>query len=99
MNLFDLLGGIQPWRLEAACRGEGTADFVIRSEQEHRGLPRRDLDRIARAISICEACPVKEPCLSFAVEMGEFGGVWGGRYISQRGLAELRRARVPGDAA
>lgn len=99
MSLFDLLGGIQHWRLEAACRGEGTDDFVIRSGEATRALARRDRDRIARAIAICEACPVKAPCLSFAVEMGEYGGVWGGRYISQRDIPRLRRARAQGNAA
>lgn len=37
-----------------------------------------------RAIKICNACPVKEQCLDYAMENNEILGVWGGTTPSER---------------
>ena len=40
---------------------------------------------------ICETCPVKEPCLEYAVSNRIEHGVWGG--TSERGRRRIARAR------
>lgn len=34
--------------------------------------------REARAKSICARCPVKQPCLDYAIRIREPHGIWGG---------------------
>jgi WhiB family redox-sensing transcriptional regulator len=43
-----------------------------------------DLDQAADAIAICRQCPVQSDCLEFAIEHGEFRGIWGGMTPHQR---------------
>jgi WhiB family redox-sensing transcriptional regulator len=40
-----------------------------------------------RLTSICQGCPVRRQCLTWALERGEYSGVWGG--LTER---ELRKA-------
>lgn len=50
----------------------------------------------ARARAVCERCPVRADCLTFAVETRQAHGVWGG--LGEAELARLRRGlRVPDD--
>lgn len=70
------------WRDEAACKGMPASIFFIE---------RGENDRPAKAI--CATCPVKEPCLEFALESGEQHGVWGGTSERQR---RRMRAKMPG---
>jgi|18_taG_2_1085343.scaffolds.fasta_scaffold296250_2 hypothetical protein len=61
-----MMGGFpdeQPWKLDAACRGE-RAEFFF--EERYKDL----------ALSFCVRCPVAEAC-GEAGE-GEQYGVWGG---------------------
>ena len=68
------------WHRRAACRGKGT-DWWFPS---HGGI-----NDAARAV--CEACPVRRECLSFALEAPEaLAGIWAG--TSER---ERRRMRRP----
>ena len=99
--LFDLIGRSQPWRDRAACQGLGWEHFIIKSEgNAHKpGLSRAELERIRAAQAVCESCPVRSDCLAFALDLGEYGGVWGGVYLSLRRLRELRKARAPEVAA
>ncbi len=61
------------WRHRAACatavaRGEAAlADF----------WPLRGAD-ISEAVAICARCPVRAPCLDFALANAERDGIWGG---------------------
>ena len=61
----------QPWRAEAACVGKPTAWWF-----DERGAD-------PRAVTICASCPVKRPCLLWAVRAGEHG-YWGGMTDRQR---------------
>jgi WhiB family redox-sensing transcriptional regulator len=47
------------------------------------------------AKAVCEVCPVRAECLSYAVEHDERHGIWGG--LSERERRPLRRAAL--DAA
>ena len=46
---------------------------------------------VQRAAEICEACPVREACLEYALRNGIQHGVFGG--LSERARVRLRRAR------
>ncbi len=49
-----------------------------------------DGNGVARAIGICNRCPVRQQCLDYALEHNEMQGVWGGE--SQRERARMRPA-------
>jgi WhiB family redox-sensing transcriptional regulator len=66
------------WREFARCRGVDPEVFYPVSDD--------DADA-EQAKSICAACPVREPCLEFALSTREKNGVWGG-------LTERERRRV-----
>ena len=76
------------WRDQAACRDLVTADydpfFADSAELQ------------AEAIAICETCPVRDACLTFAVRTGQQYGIWGGQpqQIIRR-LIALERAGRP----
>jgi WhiB family transcriptional regulator, redox-sensing transcriptional regulator len=50
-----------------------------------------------QAKQVCAICPVRQPCLEFAVETGQDFGVWGGATADERRAMrrrELRRRRA-----
>ena len=65
------------WMEEAACRGS-KANFFPQP-----GEPPTD------AYKICSDCPVRVPCLIYAVKRPPLKGVWGGS--SERQRARIRR--------
>jgi WhiB family redox-sensing transcriptional regulator len=52
-----------------------------------------DQTTVYRAIQWCQECPVKAPCLEYALSRGEVHGVWGGTSERER-VRLLRRRRV-----
>jgi WhiB family transcriptional regulator, redox-sensing transcriptional regulator len=72
----------------AVCEGVATADydpfFPESREQE------------ADALAMCSICPVRRPCLAFAVDTGQMFGIWGGRTQREvrRLIARTRIARA-----
>lgn len=66
------------WREFARCRGIDPEVFYPVSDDD---------EAAEEAKSICAACPVREPCLEFALSTREKNGVWGG-------LTERERRRV-----
>ena len=79
---------VRCWRDLAACRDVVTAEcdpfFADTAELQ------------AEAIAICETCPVRDACLTFAVRTGQHYGIWGGQpqQIIRR-LIALERAGRP----
>ncbi len=73
--------GPNQWRLDAACRELDTAIFFPETE-----------DAAGAAKAICATCPVREPCLLFALANREEQGVWGGLTESERRRLRRRRA-------
>ena len=61
------------WRKHAACQGAEAGTFYPVSEEEAE---------IAKAI--CAECPVREPCLEYALTNRERDGVWGGATERER---------------
>ncbi len=66
---------ILPWQDSAACIGADTAIFFPESG-----------DPVGPAKAICRACPVREQCLTDALNRGETHGVWGGLSAKERRL-------------
>ena len=76
------------WRDQTACQNLITADydpfFADSAELQ------------AEAIAICETCPVRDACLTFAVRTGQQYGIWGGQpHQIIRRLIALERAGRP----
>jgi WhiB family redox-sensing transcriptional regulator len=71
------------WHNKAACRGPQQTVFYPPAQLERRPDRRR---REARAKEICAACPVQNECLSYAFEIREQHGIWGGMTEKERRL-------------
>jgi WhiB family transcriptional regulator, redox-sensing transcriptional regulator len=61
------------WQERSACYGLDPEVFFPTSEEE-AGL----------ALSYCNACPVRDTCLEWAIQNGERYGVWGGTTEQER---------------
>ena len=72
------------WQLEAACRGADATLFFAPNYFEKR--EEKDA-REAKAKILCAVCPVREPCLEYALRTRDPHGIWGG-------LNELERRRL-----
>ncbi len=69
------------WRQQARCRGVDPAAIYPASEE----------DEALEAKEICAECPVREPCLEYALGVREKHGVWGG--LTERERRRLVRQR------
>lgn len=74
-----ILSDRAPWRAAAACRGM-RPDIFYPAQGE----------TAASARAVCAGCPVRQPCLDYAVA-NERLGFWGG--ASERERAAMRRRR------
>lgn len=87
-----LLSDDDSWRENASCRDTDPDLFFP------VGSTGPALEQIATAISVCDDCPSKKPCLDFALTTNQDSGVWGGtseedrRKIRRRWLAERRKS-------
>lgn len=79
------------WQLAAACRGEDAVAFYAPNYFEKRS--EKDA-REATAKLICSRCPVREPCLAYALRIREPHGVWGGCNEMERRALLRQRAQV-----
>ena len=69
------------WQFDAACRGKDSTLFFAPNYFERRD--EKDA-REARAKAFCRRCPVREPCLDYALRTRETHGVWGGSNEMER---------------
>jgi len=79
------------WQFAAACRGEDVAAFFAPNYFEKRA--EKDA-REARAKAICARCPVRDPCLAYALRIREPHGVWGGLNEMERRALLRQRVRA-----
>lgn len=63
----------QTWRQHSACRGVDPDIFYPASDDEAE---------VAKAV--CAQCPVRQPCLEYALTNRERDGVWGGATEKER---------------
>jgi WhiB family redox-sensing transcriptional regulator len=68
---------------DAACRAYGTEVFFPASEAQ-----------AGDAKAVCAACPVREECLEFALEIRPGDGVWGGLTATERHRLIRRRQKA-----
>lgn len=79
---------LERWRQWAACRGADLNLF----------FPGRG-ESAQPARLVCSGCPVREPCLDYALDQGITHGIWGGlterdrRPLRSRHAATARRER------
>lgn len=69
------------WEHKAACRGPQSTVFFPPPRFERKD---EKLGREARAKAICAQCSVKEDCLSYALDIREPHGIWGGANEAER---------------
>lgn len=74
------------WQSKAACRGPQSSVFFPPSHFERKDEKE---SREARAKAICATCPVRRPCLDYALRIREPHGIWGG-------LNEIERKQLLG---
>ena len=82
---MSVLHAEELWQAKAACRGPQTSLFFPPSHFERKDDKET---REARAKAICATCPVKRPCLEYALRIREPHGIWGG-------LNEIERRSLP----
>ncbi len=79
------------WQEEAACR-QYDNNLFFGAEEGESELERQT--RESHAKSICHTCPVRNPCLEFAMDTNQKYGIWGGYTDKERGSLKRRRARA-----
>ena len=81
--------GAEHWPDLAACRGADSDLFFPVSD---RGLSHGQIDR---AIDVCRSCPVRRPCLVYALSLPVVHGIWGGTTEAQREWLRRRTGTRP----
>ena len=69
------------WQARAACRGPHASVFFPPPQFERKD---EKLAREEQAKAICATCPVREPCLAYALRIREPHGIWGGMSEAER---------------
>ena len=77
------------WQDRAACKGPQARVFFPPSHLERKD--ERE-GREARAKGICAVCPVRGPCLDYALQIREPHGIWGGLNELERKTLIAQRA-------
>ena len=73
----EYVEGDTSWHTQAACTTADTAIFYPAQGSGHK----KDW---AAAKAICDDCPVKQPCLQYAMRTKQEDGLWGGLTPTQR---------------
>lgn len=96
------------WHEFALCKGKtdlmfqsdsSATAYLNETERSRSYGPSKGVkEATAKAAAICAECPVREPCLDFALTNKEKFGVWGGlAWYERRRLVDPRRSgRGPG---
>jgi WhiB family redox-sensing transcriptional regulator len=71
-------GAASYWRDGAACRHHDPELFF---PEVTAGPAQREADR---AKQVCRSCPMRAPCLDFALRHGLAFGIWGGTTAEER---------------
>jgi len=78
------------WRDQAACHQTDANLFFP------TGSTGDAISQIHAAKAVCNACPVQDPCLRFALETNQEAGIWGGKDEDERRrLRKVWRAGRP----
>lgn len=83
--VVSVLHAEELWQDKAACRGPHTSLFFPPSHFERKDDKEA---RESQAKSICATCPVRKPCLAYALRIREPHGIWGGlNEVERRALS------------
>ena len=77
------------WQVKAACRGPQATVFFPPTHPERKD---ERAEREEHAKQICATCPVRKPCLEYALQIREPHGIWGGLNEVERKALLARRA-------
>ena len=66
------------WMRQAACRGMDAEVFFPSTDQ-----------RVRAALAVCRRCPVRAPCLAYALGDPELVGIWAGTTGEERAALRL----------
>lgn len=83
------MGAIAAWQDRGRCRDLDQELFYPPLDPETSA--QREI-REAAAKAVCEPCPVRADCLSWALRNGERHGVWGGTTARERYQLARRRS-------
>ena len=86
-SVYRLTNTSKDWRERAACIDQNPELFFP------TGITGTALLQLEQAKRVCEACPVREDCLRWAMELGQDYGVWGGVSEEERRSLKRRAAR------
>lgn len=75
----DVAGRRAVWRSRALCAGLGPEVFFPSGDTCAEAV-----ERAEAAKAVCGACPVRGPCLRFAISTNQQFGVWGGQTEEER---------------
>lgn len=73
------------WQDYAACAGHPTPQLWFPTNDEGQAAAAQE------ARNICAGCPVRDPCLEYAVANREQHGIWGG--TTERERRKIRKQR------
>jgi WhiB family redox-sensing transcriptional regulator len=79
---------LDEWRGNASCRNADPGLFFP------VGTTGPAVSQIEAAKIVCRACPVREPCLEFALATNQDSGVWGAASEEERRLLRQQRRRA-----
>jgi hypothetical protein len=75
----------------AGCKQPGTDPAWWYAPEEEPGQPKTSGRDAARAIAICNRCPLEADCRSYALAAGETWGIWGGQAMGDQRHGTRRR--------
>jgi hypothetical protein len=78
---------------DAACASVDPELFFPHEVEDERGRVSARYGNLPLAKNICDSCPLKNPCLIYALHNIEVG-IWGGTTESQREILR-RNAKIP----
>lgn len=85
-NILDPVAP-KPWAAQAAC-GPATRHLFFGDSETATSM-----SRMVAARKVCEGCPVRLPCLQYALDNYEDDGVWGGMAGAARVALRKRTLR------
>lgn len=85
MSLRELIL-TEEWVEHAQCAGTDTKIFFQLDAPGKGGRSSvTTVQATALAVSICNACEVREECLEYALDTNQLFGIWGGKTAKERG--------------
>lgn len=81
--------------LERTSAGLWLQDGLCKGDDAERWIAPGDLPTTKKLKAVCDECPVREPCLEYALELPEREtmGVWGGTSERERRKIRMNRNR------